>query len=183
MSASVFSQKEKVTIFFNDGVSIEGYGFIKKNKVKFRISLDEKGEFWDYNDIQKVEYQTFHGVRTFEYVQLNGFKKPVIVEIQVRGIVSLYSIRDTFWVSHSSFSENKPGHSYKKEVITYYLLKNEDDLQTCINCGVFNKWKKNTLNFLPNCPGLTKKIKSNEFRESDIKEIVEYYNDFCTEID
>ncbi len=177
-----FSQSAEATMFFKDGDSIQGYAFIKNNKIKFRVSLDSKAEFWTSLMIEKVEFDTFFGVKTYEYINLNEFGEPVLFELVTKGEVSLYRQSSSYWILDSSFPENNFPNNHKVTTVTNYLIRQNEDYPSCLNCGLFNKWKKRTMDFLIDCPTLVKKIKKNEFREIHLQEIVEYYNDFCTDI-
>ncbi len=178
-STNCFSQSEKATIFFKDGESIQGYGFVKNNKVKFRVSLDSKGDFWEHEMIDKIEFETFFGIKTFKYIKANDFNPPFLMELVTEGEVSLYRKSSSSWQTNPGL--NGLPSNYKVEKVTNFLIRKGDDFPSCLNCGLFNKWKKRSIDFFINCPGLIEKIKSNEYREIHLQEIVEYYNDFCTE--
>lgn len=181
-----FSQSEKATLFFNDGDSIQGYGYIDNNKIKFRVSLDSKGDFWSFDMVSKIEYETLFGKKTFEYIYLNDIDDPVIMELVTKGKVSLYRQTESSWILDSNFPDNKfsindAPNNRKVTKVTHYLIRQYEEYPSCLNCGIINKWKKRTKDFLIDCPGLIEKIESNEFREIHLQEIVEYYNDFCAE--
>jgi hypothetical protein len=74
-----------------------------------------------------------------------------------------------------------PTSTTKIDLEFYYLKRDKDEYATCINSGVFKSWAKSTTEFLYDCDYLVKKIKDNEFSLREIKEIVEFYNDICTE--
>jgi hypothetical protein len=186
LSTICFSQSEKATLFFNDGDSIDGYGYIDKNKIKFRVSLDSKGDFWSFDMVSKVEYETLFGKKTFEYIYLNDTDDPVIMELITKGEVSLYRQTESSWVLDNSFPEsyisvNNFPNNRKVTKVTHFLIRRNEVYPSCLNCGIINKWKKRTKDFLIDCPGLIKKIESDELREIHLQEIVQYYNDFCLE--
>ncbi len=180
-SINCFSQSEEATIFFKNGDSIPGYAFIKNNKIKFRVSLDSKGDFWSSLMVEKVEFDTFFGTKTYEYIKLNEFDDPVLLELVTEGEVSLYRQTSSSWILDSSFPQNNHPNNRKVTKATNFLIRQNNDYPSCLNCGLFNKWKKRTMDFLIDCPVLVEKIKTNEFREIHLQEIVEYYNNFCTE--
>jgi hypothetical protein len=186
LSAICFSQSERATLFFNDGDSIQGYGYIDNNKIKFRVSLDSKGDFWGFDMVSKIEYETLFGKKTFEYIYLNDIDDPIIMELVTKGEVSLYRQTDSSWVLDSNFPNNEFSindvpNNRKVTKVTHFLIRQNDAYPSCLNCGLINKWKKRTKDFLIDCPGLIEKIESNEFREIHLQDIVEYYNDFCAE--
>lgn len=185
-----FSQTQEATIFFNDGEAFEGYAGIKNNKIKFRISLEDKAEILDYKTISKIKFYGFEMSKTFEYLKIKENAKPILIELVSKGVVSLYKQESTYWTgtnSHTTPSEfgsipSGAGLAHRTSKTINYLKRETDKLPTCLNGMIFNKWKKTTMVFLSDCPTLIDKIKTNEFREIHLQEIVEYYNDFCTEL-
>lgn len=180
LSIDCFSQSGKATIFFKDGESIQGYGLIKKNKIKFKLSQDGKYDSWGYDMINKIHFDGIYEDKIYEYVKPNKFNNPTLMEYITGGEISLYQQTKKTLVLGDYGLNNLPNRHIETEVMNF-LIKKGDEFPYCLNCGIFNKWKKNTINFLIDCPGLISKIKSNEYREIHLKEIVEYYNDFCTE--
>ncbi len=182
LNVNCFSQSEEATIFFKDGDSIQGYGLIKKNKIKFRVSLDSKGDFWDFEMINKIDFETFFGIKTYEYIKLNGSSEPSLLELVTKGEVSLYRQTSSSWILDPGFPENNFPNNRKVTKVINFLIRKNEGYPSCLNCGFINKWRKRTMDFLIDCPVLVKKIKSYELGETDLQEIVEYYNDFCTEL-
>jgi len=186
LSFNCFSQTQEATIFFKDGDSIEGYGMIKKNKVKFRVSLESEGDYWDFESISKIEFYGFEMYKTYEYVKLKPNTDPILLELVTSGEVSLYREEQSRWTG-SNIPEipdeygrkGIPGSARKIVEVKEYLKRNNDEFLTCMNCGVFNNWRKRSTEFLSDCEYLVQKIKTNEFQ--DIQSIVEFYNDFCFE--
>jgi hypothetical protein len=185
---SCFSQTQEATIFFNDGESIDGFGNLKRNKIKFRISLDEKADLWDYEMISKIEFHGFEISRTFKYLRVKENTNPILIELISEGEVSLYQEKLTYWssinthTSPSDYGKTPSKIPIKTSKIKNYIMRNNDEFPTCLNCGIFSNWKKNIISYLSDCPTLIEKIKKNEFREIHLQEIIEYYNDFCTDI-
>jgi len=182
LSSNCYSQSEKAILFFNDGDSIPGYAFIKNNKIKFRVSLESKADFWSFDMVKKVEFETLFRIITYEYVKLNESDDPLLIELVTKGEVSFYRQTSSSWILDSNFPGNNFPNNRKVTNVSNYLVRKNDDYPSCLNCGLFNKWKKRTMDFLIDCPVLVKKIKTNEFREIHLQEIVEYYNDYCTEL-
>lgn len=187
MAFTCNAQDQEAVLYFKDGDSIQGYGMIKGNKVKFKIALEDKFESWGYESISKIEFYGFEISRTFKYVKLNKYDEPEILEVIVEEEVALY--RDSYSVVFRLYEESYPlfdKDSKRKQNNTNYVIKDylkriADEYPTCVNCDVFNKWKKNTMAFFEDCPTLVNKIKTNVFREKHLQEIVEYYIDYCYE--
>ncbi len=177
-----FAQTEEAILYFNDGTSVPGYARIKNNRIKFRVSLDSKADFWGYEMIEKVEFETFFGPKIFRYIKVNDINNPILMEIVTEGHVSLYRKRKITW-GHESLATpiGIPDHIKKTEKNTNFLIREGEDFPSCLNCDFLNRWKKRTIDFLSNCPGLVEKIKTGVYGEDDLKDIVEYYNDFCAD--
>jgi hypothetical protein len=176
-----YCQTQESIIFFNDGDSIEGLAMIKNNKIKFKISHDSKAEFWGFESIKKIKFIGFEMEKTYEYVKLDSFNEPKLIELVVGGKVSLYQKGKNYYSLNFNGSSNMPTSTTKIDLEFYYLKRDKDEYATCINSGVFKSWAKSTTEFLYDCDYLVKKIKDNEFSLREIKEIVEFYNDICTE--
>ena len=176
-----YCQTQESIIFFNDGDSIEGLAIIKNNRIKFKISHDSKAEFWDFESIKKIKFIGFEMDKTYEYVKLDSFNGPKLIELVVGGKVSLYQKEKNYYLQNYNGSTILSASNTKSDLDFYYLKRDKDEYATCINNGVFKSWAKNTTEFLYDCDYLVKKIENNEFSLSKIKEIVEFYNDICTE--
>ncbi len=170
-SSNSFSQTQEATIFFHDGDSIKGYGMVKKNRIKFRVSLDSKGDYWSYKSIKKIQFPKFDFYKTYEYVKLNTYSIPILLELVVDGDVALYRREQHEFIYNDFADPNKE--------MKYYLKRSTDKFLTCMNCK--NKWLRLTTEFLSDCEDLIKKIKARELVETDMEEIIEYYNDLCAE--
>lgn len=173
-----FSQDQEATIFFKDGDSLNGYAMIKNEKIKFRLSLDDKPDTWDEESVYKVEFYGFNIIKTYVYMKPNKYEKTRLFELLVDGEVSLYLEGFSHFVNTSP---NMPGSSQIVDKVYNYVKRKTDEYPTCINCFPLESWKKKTLVFFKDCPNLIKKIKSNELREIHLVDIVYFYNDYCTD--
>ncbi|CAM3885659.1 hypothetical protein FLCU109888_06660 [Flavobacterium cucumis] len=97
-----FSQDQECILYFKDGTAIEGYGMLKivnildpKEKIKFRLTKEEKGDFWDFEDISKITFIGFEMTKTFEYIKTSKYEYPKLLEILVDGEVKLYRSPET----------------------------------------------------------------------------------------
>ncbi|SNR35051.1 hypothetical protein [Flavobacterium sp. ov086] len=198
-----YSQTQEAIIFFKDGDSIEGLAALKFNKIKFKISPDDKTDTWDYEYVKKITFIGFEMRRTFEYVTLNSLDKPKLVETITKGEVSLYkklgsdySLFDLISNPYDELPSNNPNinsqlnsqfnsqfpgqYPQAREVPEFYYLKKEKDkYPTCLNCGVISTWRKNTSKFFADCDFIVKNLKGDKWVFEDLREIVEFYNDIC----
>jgi len=147
------------------------------------------GEYWDYETISKIEFHGFNLTETYEYIDIKSSIIPVLLELVTEGEVSLYRKEKTRWIGSNipgikdeNGQNGSPGSARKTTITTNYLKRENEQFPICLNYGIINPWKKRTINFLSDCPTLIKKIKTNEFRQIHLQEIVEYYNDFCSEL-
>ncbi|CAM3703621.1 hypothetical protein FLGE108171_11200 [Flavobacterium gelidilacus] len=183
-----FSQDQEATIFFKDGDSIQGFAMIKNEKIKFRISLDDKPDTWDSESVSKVEFYGFNIKKTFEYVKLSKHdKKPKLLEVLIKDKVSLY-LETIYTYSTGSNSGRgilpyygSGGITKKVSEENHYVKRTTDEFPTCINCYVLGSWKKKALEYFMDCPGLIKKINNHELREIHLVDIVYFYNDYCVD--
>ncbi|MFC4739193.1 hypothetical protein ACFO3U_04235 [Flavobacterium ponti] len=173
-----FSQDQEATIFFKDGDSLQGFAMIKNEKIKFRLSLEDKPDTWDEESVSKVEFYGFNIIKTYVYMKPNKYEKMRLFELLVDGEVSLYLEGFSHFVTTSP---NNPGSSQIVDKIYNYVKRKTDEFPTCINCYPLESWKKKTLVFFKDCPNLIKKIKNNELREIHLVDIVYFYNDYCTD--
>lgn len=187
-----YSQTQEAIIYFQDGDSIEGFASLKFNKIKFKVSPDDKPDTWDYEHVKKITFLGFDMAITFEYVTLTSLDQPKLVEIITKGEATLYkklgsdfSLTDQLINPYddpqpAGYNPTTKTYSQKRDVPEfYYIKKQKDKYPTCINCGLVNAWRKNTSKFFSDCDFIVKKLKGDKWVFEDIKEIVEFYNDIC----
>lgn len=186
-----YSQTQEAIIYFKDGDSIEGLASIKNNKIKFKISADDKADTWDYENIKKVTFIGFDIIQTYEYIKLNSFADPKLLELIVEGDVNLYKEEKVQILTNPTITKktaisnhgtnNINGYAYQTEQYRelFYVKRKKDQYPTYINSGILSNWKKTTINFFADCDFLVKKIKDNKYGFNQINEIVEFYNDIC----
>lgn len=186
-----YSQTQESIIYFNEGDSIEGFASIKNNKIKFKISDHDKADTWNYENVKKVKFIGFDIVQTYEYIKLNSFDDPKLLELIVEGDVNLYKEEKVQFLTHPNITNktavsthgtnNLNSYSYQTEQYRelFYVKRKKDQYPTYINSGILSNWKKNTIIFFADCDFLVKKIKDNKYGFNQINEIVEFYNDIC----
>ncbi|MCV9930996.1 hypothetical protein OIU80_01745 [Flavobacterium sp. LS1R47] len=191
-STQIYAQDQECIIYFKQGDSIEGYGLIRNNKIKFKISKDSETDSWDFENVYKIKFLGIDIVQTYEYVKLNSSGNPKLVELVVDGEVNLYRMEKSQDFIKSKLkptaSPNQnitslPNYAYSTEQTKdlYYLKRKNNQYATHINIGILSNWKKISTSYFSDCDVLVKKIKDNKFTAYQIKEIVEYYNDICYE--
>lgn len=196
-----YSQKQEAIIYFKDGDSLEGFAYLKFNKIKFKVAPEDKPDTWDEEFVKKIKFVDLGFTRTFEYVKLNSLDKPKLVEIITQGEATLYkklgsdfSLTDMIYNPYDDRPDNSLSSGLKSQLgqqaqlsnttvsepsTFYYIKKPKDKYPTCLNCGVINAWRKNTSKVFADCDFIVKKLKGDKWIFDDIKEIVEFYNDIC----
>ncbi len=189
---SVFSQDQECIIYFKDGTSLEGYGMLKivnildpKEKIKFRLTKQEKGDFWDFEDISKITFIGFEMTKTFEYVKTSKYEYPKLLEILVDGEVKLYrspeAITYKFYFDNNDIGKSNFPKTSEKIVQNNYLKRENEEVATCIDCSIIKSWAKNVSNYLSDCTTLVDDLKNYKYTFAELEDAIIFYNDFCIE--
>ncbi|TPG42255.1 hypothetical protein [Flavobacterium pectinovorum] len=193
ISLKSYSQTQEAIIYFKDGDSIEGFASIKNDKIKFKISADDKADTWDYENVKEIKFIGFDIVQTYEYIKLNSSDDPKLLELIVEGNVCLYKeekvqfftdpniTKKTAISTHGTNNINNYAYQTEQSRELFYVKRKKDQYPTYINSGILSNWKKTTINFFADCDFLVKKIKDNKYGFNQINDIVEFYNDICRE--
>lgn len=202
ISFKSYCQTQEAILYFKEGDSIEGLASLKFNKIKFKISPDDKADTWDEEHVKKITFIGFEMEKTFEYITLNSFDKPKLVEVITKGEATLYkklgsdySLTDQIYnpydeqstyLNQDFKSQSTPqtatqlSHYQTREVPEFYYIKKQNDkYPTCLNCGVLNAWRKNISKFFADCDFIVKNLKGDKWIFTDLQKIVEFYNDVC----
>ena len=189
---SVFSQDQECIIYFKDGTSLEGYGMLKivnildpKEKIKFRLTKEEKGDFWDFEDISKITFIGFEMTKTFEYIKTSKYEYPKLLEILVDGEVKLYRSPETItyklYFENNNLSKNPFPKTSEKIVQSNHLKRDNEEIATCIDCYPLKSWAKQVSEYLSDCETLVYDLKKHKYTFAELEDAIIFYNDFCTE--
>lgn len=67
----MFSQVQRADLIFKDGDVIEGFGMItRNNKIKFRISLEDKADVFEGIIVKEIMFYGFEQTKIFEFVKI-----------------------------------------------------------------------------------------------------------------
>ena len=174
---NMYSQYNDVKMYFNDSTSIEGLGYIKKDKIYFK--LEEKDEFseWGLESVYKIDFFGFENeIRTFEYVYSDADDKFHLMELVVEGEVNLYKFEKNIVVFNNNI-ENRSFHNYTETINLGYFVKHKKD-KTAID--ILFSFKKRVARFFSDCPDIIEMVNDKTFTKDDIDLIVKYYNDNCS---
>ncbi|CAM3875695.1 MULTISPECIES: hypothetical protein [Flavobacterium] len=185
----IHAQDQEATLNFIDGTSLIGYGSIKKNKIKFRLTKDDDPDIWNEDMVKGITFHGFDFDIKFEYLKTskNAFYR--LFEVIEEGNVSLYvetleftSINNRinngirFNISKKKYF-NEERDSGKLNSTSIFIKRMDEEYPTSLNFG----FKKKVLKYFSGCIRIEENIKSGEWFSNDIQTIVRYYNDICAE--
>lgn len=176
-----YSQTQEATIHFNDGTSVFGYGEIKGDwKIKFRTSKDIDADTWTDVMVYGITFHGFEEDVEYRYVYKKADQKyPLLLEVLTEGEVTLYAdVYRTETFMPSTFGDVILFSSVESPLTTkLYLNRTSKPLIIDIN----SRFKRRIRAYFADCPMLLEKVNNNEFGRPQIIELVNYYNDFCTD--
>ena len=71
------------------------------------------------------------------------------------------------------------GHSYN--ISSYYVRKENETEVTHLGSTswISKNFKKAASNYFKDCPNLVEKLQNKEYKKKDIREIIDFYNEYC----
>ena len=175
---NIFSQDQRAELIFDDGETLEGFGMITKNdKIKFRISLDDEPDKWDFLIVKGIIFYGFNTSKEFEYVKINKKQKPVLLEIISRGKVTLYNNSQTFY-SPTIFFGNNNFMNYNLPTKSNTLYVKRENEEIAINLA--GRFKKKSIEYFKDCSEILDIFSTREYLKYSIINIVDEYNIYCS---
>ena len=192
----VNAQHQEATLHFIDGDSLFGYGTLKGEKIKFRISKEDKADVWDHNMVKGINFHGYGFDVKFVYLKVNKNAFYDLYEVLEEGSVTLYT--DTRELRYNLNSPNSYGlldlslFLNKKRVVnnkaldeientpktvSIYVKRENEEYPTSLN----SRFRKKVLEYFSDCIKIEKKVSSGEWFSNDILDIVVFYNDICAE--
>jgi hypothetical protein len=172
------AQEHEATMYFNDGTDVSGYASIKfikesfyglaKDKISFRITLDEEADLWDEETVSKIVFHDFGEPQTFEYINvtyIDGTQASLFQIIQP-GEITIYAEATGVWDGKTDQIIAPMPKNLK--------IKRTDEKDFAI---LTNK-KKIAAYF--QCPGINERLESGEFNSRTVQEMATFYNDSCS---
>jgi hypothetical protein len=179
-----FGQTDQAKLIFIDETELEGYATIKKNKILFRLTLKDIADEWDENMVKKIVFYGYNTVFIYEYLQINERDKPRLFEVVTEGEVTLYSdfTRDKNGWNNWQDNIRSPMRSFNffdgnVDMPDIYIKRDFEEYPVDLN----HNFKNQIIDYFSDCEVLVEKIKTGKLRKTQINEIVDYYNDNCTE--
>lgn len=195
---ATFGQDQKAKLMFIDGTTWDGYAEIAgRGKVKFRFDLEEKPSVWGPDELLGVELYDYDKTLLFEYVKLPNQSWRTLVETVTEGEITLYYFSEETFVLPggvdfgTQMNNGQPvgirtsanAVPLKSKQDRMYLLRLSTGEITKVPTSVFQNWAKQMAAYFKDCPAVVKRIQDHTFGADTIKEMVEYYNDFCVSED
>lgn len=164
-------------MYFNDSTSIEGLGYIKNNKIFFKLEEKEAFSEWSFESVYRIDFYGFeNSVRSFEFIYSDTFKKFHLMEMLVEGEVNLYKFEKNIVIVPGFGSGNAIGTLYSGELTEYFVKHKKDTTATNILFG----FKKKIARFFSDCEDIIEMVEDKTFTKDDIELIVVYYNKNCS---
>lgn len=177
-------------ITFKDGTTKEGFIKLKSKGgpvspksaykiIKYKSTKASEKEIYDYTTVEKIQYRnSFGDLIVAEYIKVNKYKKPQLLDLEIHGKMSLYSKYNP--------NGNGPGigqgmASGAMNRIFYVKRQDADKAEFYIIYGSIppKKFKKVVRDYFTNCPAIQEKIKNKELKKKDFRKAVEFYNENC----
>lgn len=178
-TSNIISQTQKASLIFLDGDVLEGYGVITKdNKIKFRISLDEKPDVWDNLIVRGIIFYGFEKEEEYEYIYTKIKKEPELLRVVLKGKITLYERKRFFKVYRlNNLNGEDFGNSFLgvRENIDLFIKRDNEEIATLYN----RTMKRSIQNYFKDCDAIFDLIESNEYRKYSREKLVKNYNIFC----
>lgn len=193
----ILAQPKAAEITLIDGSTYRGFADItQKELVEFRMEMTDEPETFDGFDIKRVYFVTAP-YNTFEFVFIRSDYR--LLHVISQGEITAYAQ----YPQRLSPNRDEPKiKRHEKRGVEKYIDNTGNFTPASAIYGLLDKntrfWvRKNGADFadnmkpafrtkakvlFANCPGLLKKIKLREWEYEDMKDIVDYYNDFCSEL-
>lgn len=202
---NMFSQNHPAEVNFRDGSTFTGYADFNNNgKLLFRMDTLREPTKFDGLDVKSIYFEE-EPYNSFEYVFLDDKFK--LLQKICEGELVAYAYYSDEYSSQITLDDEeretldrlqktamvgnpgiigangvRTGGGYYKPGMfirnhRFYLKWSDSDKILDIK----NDFRKEALIIFQNCPGLVRRIKSREWKYKDIKTIVEYFNDYCSD--
>jgi len=149
--------------------------------IKFRFDEDDdKAEIWDDTLVQGVTFHSFEIDIKYEYLKTSKDERfPLLLEVLTEGEITLYvDVFDSkIFLPTDGVSLVSVSTIALPKMTRIYLKRDNEEFPTRLK----GRFKKSVIAYFGNCIGLIKRIDNHEFRRYTIKEMVEYYNNYCTD--
>jgi hypothetical protein len=176
------SQDREAKLLLKNNNSVEGLGEIKKNKIYFRLSLDEKPEVLTEDDAKGIVFIGYRLPEKYVYIVHGKKNEAHLMEVLQEGSVELY--RDIFYITEYNSTGLSLGTNSSFPLTNVNSTKNIDYYIKKLNevkaIKVTMDFKKIGQIFFSDCEDLITKINEEDFFEiEEIIDLVKFYNYSC----
>ncbi len=183
-------QDREAKLLLKDSTEVEGFGEIRKNKIYFKLTLDEQPEEWTEDDAKGLEFIGHRSPEKYVYIVHGKKNEALLMEVIQQGPVELYqdayyTAEYTTLVTPINVKTRKIGDldpysttATTVKVIEYYIKKPNDAKATKVTMD----FKKIGQIFFSDCEDLMANINEEEFfEEEEIIDLVKFYNRNCAQ--
>ena len=180
ISQIVLSQEKEATLIFHDSTTVEGLGEIRKNIIIFRAGKNAKKLDWSYDLVKGIQFTEDGYDETFQYVQIDKYSKPVLLEVIDEGKVTLYK---GYYTQHNNITGGSPtallGNVQllnSDQSTKYYLKRPYEEYASDFSNKSF---EKSYSKYFSDCEALVTRIQKHKYTKEDVIDLVEFYNNYC----
>lgn len=197
MSFTILAQRQEATLYLRNGEVKKGFAkIVAPQKIKFKAHKSSDKQTYDHKQVSKIDiYNRWDDITTTYTYKLvpskNSHKsKPMLLETLVTGKISLYRMGKS---SVSSFGAPGMGMSVgggvtvgfgvSPQYVDYYVCRDNVDVVTkLLTLGGISlkKFKEYGAEYFSDCPELVEKIESKYYKKGDIEDVVNFYNNHCS---
>lgn len=183
------AQFSKAEIIFKDGSTVKGLGYIKKNRIIFKVDENEEASEWSYDITKGLNFTSYGFYEKYEYIKFKETLAPFLMEVIEEGKINLYrSIKNKFNIGfmfsrpNNNLGDEKmnfPSQAPIELVEEYYIFRKGQKMGEKMT-DIFGKIKSE---LFADCPTILHRIAKKEFTSNNLQELVIFYNDYCSEED
>jgi len=178
-----FAQEyREASIVFKDSSSIQGFAEIKNNTIYFKVKQEDKADTWSYDFAQGLIFAAHGFSEKYEYVPFEH-SNPKLLQVIEEGNVNLYrEAKGYFIVSGPRVSTNGiplAGDGSWKMTESFYVKRKNETFVTDIKFSFNSRAKR----YFADCKKVIEKINNKKFTKNNIKDMVFFYNEYCTSDD
>jgi len=190
----MYSQSDKVAVFYKNGDSIQGYvNQILYEQIKFSLDIDGKYKWMESDGLDKLIIYSKKGTQEWHYLNYKKKEKSKKIKtclalLVVKGKANYYNEPYNFG---SGFQND--GNSFGMSQNLYYdegfnqanlyVQRPNENFATLLSTSgqiVFSKnFKKTASEYFKDCSELVLKVESDYYKKDNVIEMVTYYNENC----
>lgn len=184
VTLTVSAQDSEAKLFFKDGTSVTGYAKLKdkrgftsgSGKILFRLSKEDEPDEWDHKAVDKIKFFGFEYYKTFVYVKARykSYTGYYLLELITEGEVNLYK-KTSYGETYNDIGTQNIYKMREYRESNIYVVKRDSELKLMELDD-----RKKIIEYFKDCPNIKKGLDEKEFKVSDLRDIVEYYNESCS---